>query len=539
MLVSAINQRIKQRLDIGHYWSQDEDISLGVNYKDGYFYFEIHDKTGKAFTFDERSSGLQFFLSYYVQSLAIKKRNADRGCIALLDEPDRFLSAIAQRNLLEVFEMLTVAKDGRRLQLIYTTHSPFSINKNFPHRLRLVRKGDGSEGTQLVTTSASRNYEPVRSALGVEAGDTLFYGLNNIIVEGFSDQKAIINGAQLCAVDSSKDKLDLNAVTFLTANGVGKLRRIVERSDDGFVHVCDEVIVANDDNTNSGEIGRLAGRGATSDERKPVTIALIDGDEVGQRTIKEIKSENLLPPNTYSTYSDLKIELKVAEDDAGAHRYAAVLEDLIPVPLLVEGTRQYLQSAWGLSEQKVKNVEKQVKIEKDRNLAETLVHAVRDLEPKAEEASKVHIRGEITDLVFDRLLSMNSFESERELFKQRAERIIKQINKQLQVADRVHRQANIRKHFRCLIDPFFKLHSEEALRFDVHNLLRDLSLVVTGTSPDAKKAREQIAQLEELLDEESVINSDPVDANVWTTRFRELWTCPWAEPKKGWDKVGR
>lgn len=519
LLVSDINQRINQRLDIAHYWSQDEDISLSVNYKDGYFYFEIQDKTGKAFTFDERSSGLQYFLSYYVQALAIQKRNPQRGCIAIMDEPDRFLSAVAQRNLLEVFEMLTVPRGGRRLQLIYTTHSPFSINKNFPSRLRLVRKGDGSEGTQLVPKSASRNYEPVRSALGIEAGDTLFYGVNNIIVEGFSDQKAIIAGAQLCAADKSKSLLNLNTVTFLTANGVGKLQRIVERADDGIV-----------------EVERLVDRASTDDERRPVTVALIDGDKNGKRKIEDIKQRNLLPPKTYSTYSDLGIQLKTPGD--GKERTAEVLEDLIPVSLLCEATSQYLQRAWGKRPEDETKVRDLLQVREERNLAEGVVATVRELEPNAENVSKVHIKGEITDIVFDELLWSKHFADERNLFTERVELIVSKINAQLHAADRDHRQSNIRKHARGLIDPYIKLHSDEATRFEVSNLLRDVSLIVTGTSEDARKTREQVAQLEELLDATTSLNTDPVDAVVWKARFQELWRCPWAEPKKGWAKVG-
>jgi len=67
-----------------------------------------------------------------------------------MDEPDSFLSIAGQRNLLQVFESL-VSKNllAVSCQLVYTTHSPFLINRNFPHRLCLVRKGDGNEGTQL------------------------------------------------------------------------------------------------------------------------------------------------------------------------------------------------------------------------------------------------------------------------------------------------------------------------------------------------------------------------------------------------------
>ena len=107
------------------------------------------------------------------------------------------------------------------VQLIYTTHSPFMINRNFPKRIALVRKGDGSEGTQLVEGAATRRYEPVRSGLGIDCAETLFLGSLNVVLEGISDQKVLVASIQRFGNPSRIDELlDLNKVTFVSAGGV-------------------------------------------------------------------------------------------------------------------------------------------------------------------------------------------------------------------------------------------------------------------------------------------------------------------------------
>jgi len=219
--VAEINHRLNERLDITHFWQQDDAFRLHVVYKSGFFYFEITDRTGATYTFNERSSGLRFFLSYYIQAKAIEKANEERGSIVLMDEPDMFLSVAGQRNLLRIFESLVSPKQSSgTCQLVYTTHSPFLINRNFPQRIRLVRKGDGSEGTQYVQGSVTRRYEPIRSALGIDSAATLFMGAINVVVEGVSDQKVIIGGIQRFGDPSAIDDfLDLNKITFVSAGG--------------------------------------------------------------------------------------------------------------------------------------------------------------------------------------------------------------------------------------------------------------------------------------------------------------------------------
>jgi len=105
-LLANINHRLSEALDISQYWQQDEDFTVSIEYKAGFFYFFISDRTGAKYTFDERSGGLKYFLSYYIQAKAIRDSMGSSGAIIVMDEPDGFLSAAGQRNLLSVFELL-------------------------------------------------------------------------------------------------------------------------------------------------------------------------------------------------------------------------------------------------------------------------------------------------------------------------------------------------------------------------------------------------------------------------------------------------
>ena len=65
--------------------------------------FIIRDRTGTDYSFSERSHGLRYFLSYFVQYLA-HEPPTDRPEILLMDEPDAFLSSQGQRDLLKIFD---------------------------------------------------------------------------------------------------------------------------------------------------------------------------------------------------------------------------------------------------------------------------------------------------------------------------------------------------------------------------------------------------------------------------------------------------
>jgi energy-coupling factor transporter ATP-binding protein EcfA2 len=301
-VVANWNKRIDERLNLARYWQQDDQFILRANLKKGTIFFEITDKTGAVYTFRERSSGLRYFLSYYIQAKAIEMGGEEHG-IVLMDEPDSFLSVVGQRNLLSVFESLVSPDSSRRkTQLIYTTHSPFLINRNFPRRLRLVRKGDGEEGTVLVDAARVRRYEPVRSALGIDCAQTMFMGATNLILEGPVDQFLLCELVRIFSDRSNLHTLlDLNDVVVVSAESASRIAKLLDSSlweDEPNPSV---VVLVDSDGGGNDAKGQITGQTRNSKKRIDAEfvkqIADLLGARIGAQAI--VTSEDLIPSSIY------------------------------------------------------------------------------------------------------------------------------------------------------------------------------------------------------------------------------------------------
>jgi len=313
--VTEWNQTINTKLNLKRYWQQDERFQLLLNVKNGMVYFEIEDRTNSKYTFAERSSGLKYFLSYYIQAKSLERCQRDRHCIAIMDEPDCFLSILGQRNLLEIFESLVDRRtSGGTCQMVYSTHSPFLINRNFPYRIRLLSKGAADEGTQYIRRSASRRFEPVRSALGVDCGQTLFVGSANVVVEGMADQFLIAEAIRsFCTQDNLDEFLDLNRVTFVSGESAESILTLVMGSQGG-------------------------------DLRPPVFLVLLDSDQGGSDT-----ATFLLKQRGSRPLVDSRFVLHIGEVVGSADESAPIVttEDLIPTELYARGVARYVTESFG------------------------------------------------------------------------------------------------------------------------------------------------------------------------------------------------
>src|SRR5437867_3441585 len=129
-----------------------------------------------------------------------------------------FFLTIGQRNMLQVFESLVSREaSARQTQIIYSTHSPFLLHRNFPRRIRLLRKGDAEEGSQYVDEARVRRYEPVRSALGIDCAQTLLMGAQNVVVEGPTDQYLLSELIRIYSTSRNAGEfLDMNQVVLLS-----------------------------------------------------------------------------------------------------------------------------------------------------------------------------------------------------------------------------------------------------------------------------------------------------------------------------------
>lgn len=307
--IAKWNDEITDRLNLAHFWRQDEQFALTVNYKDRVIYFEIHDKTDSIYTFKERSSGLKFFLSYYIQAKAMEMSSRNRNSIILMDEPDSALSILGQRNLLAVFESLVSPESsGQTCQLIYTTHSPYLINRNFPRRIRVVKKEDAEEGTQFIEQSRSRRYEPVRTALGIDSAPSLFLGADNILLEGPTDQYLLTELIRVFATPQNVGEfLDLNAVVVVSADGVGNVENVLEQS-------------------------------RWADEPVPPTALILDDDapEILEKITTNTDGKKLIDRSFVKTVAELVKSF-------GDNRAIVTTEDIVPRSIYVEAVEAYLK----------------------------------------------------------------------------------------------------------------------------------------------------------------------------------------------------
>lgn len=256
-LIQRMNDALARHLNFPKWWAQDRDFQLLLSPRERELAFTIRDRTGTEYSFKERSSGLRYFLSYFVQLLA-HERPEGRSEILLMDEPDAFLSSQGQQDLLRILEEFAMPEDRKREdQVLYVTHSPFLINRNASHRIRVLDKGIGDEGTRVVKDATRNHYEPLRSSLGAFVAETAFIGGSNLFVEGLADQVLLAGMSSFLRAmkASSLETLNLNEVTIVPAGSAGSVPYLV-----------------------------YLARGR--DEVKPPCVALLDGDQQGKDAVR-------------------------------------------------------------------------------------------------------------------------------------------------------------------------------------------------------------------------------------------------------------
>ncbi|HEY3558875.1 MAG TPA: AAA family ATPase [Kribbella sp.] len=318
-LIQEMNQSIARHLNISRWWSQDEDFALRVSPREHELVFTIRDRTGTDYSFSERSRGLTYFLSYFVQLWSHDRPAVPE--VLLMDEPDAYLSAVGQQDLLRILEHYAHPDNSEREdQVVYVTHSPFLINRNAGHRVRVVDKGSGDEGTRLVSDATRNHYEPLRTSLGAFVAETAFIGGDNLFVEGISDQVLIsgMNARLRLAGTPPSRTLDLNEVTLVPGGSNMPYMLYLARGRDQF---------------------------------KPACAVLLDSDGAGQEARRQIKKGGAKGRPTVP--DDLILMLADAVPGAVAEPGVVIEEpeDLVPLVLAGMAARRYAKNLLGLSEQ--------------------------------------------------------------------------------------------------------------------------------------------------------------------------------------------
>jgi len=135
-------------------------------------------------SFDERSKGFVWFFSFLSYFSHLEETESG-DLVILLDEPGTALHAMAQKDFLRFMD----ERLSPRCQVLYTTHSPFMIDLEKLHRIRLVQDMDGV-GTVISDDPVYNDKEtvfPLQMALGYQMAQTLFLSPHCLMVNSPSD----------------------------------------------------------------------------------------------------------------------------------------------------------------------------------------------------------------------------------------------------------------------------------------------------------------------------------------------------------------
>lgn len=249
------------------------------------------DKRPEEIELEGRSTGLQWFLSFYLIFL-VESKEAHQNAILLLDEPGLSLHPLAQRDLSHFFENLTKTN-----QILFTTHSPFLVDSDHLDRVKAVytnQEGATEISSDLRVTetdaSQSKSIYPVYAALGLSVSNTLLQGCEPVIVEGPSDQ---IYLSAIKNILSSQGRLAARReLVFVPAGGVRGVKAV---------------------------ISILTGK----DEALP--FVLLDSDFAGKDLAKKLRQD------FYSSHQD-----RILETDAFCKLSGSEIEDLVPRELVAK-----------------------------------------------------------------------------------------------------------------------------------------------------------------------------------------------------------
>ncbi len=463
-IIQEINNRLEASLNFPNWWVQDRNFQLVVSPREFDLVFTIRDRTETDYSFSERSSGLKYFLSYYVQYRAHEPQD-DRPEILLMDEPDAYLSSQAQQDLLKIFEAFAFPEDGRRpLQVIYVTHSPFLIDKNHAERIRVLEKGVGEEGTRVVKDAAKNHYEPLRSAFGAFVGETTFIGNCNLMVEGQADQILLAGAANyLRSRNAGKlETLDLNRVTIVPAGSAP--------------HIPYMVYLAR---------GR--------DIEQPAVIVLLDSDGSGNDARKRLRKggaygRQLLRDNFVLQVGDLAKETALTLPRAEP---PVEMEDFIPLSVCAAAARNYAREVCGAGEGDVASITEEA-IRSKLTDGVTVFDAVEACFDNLSEAGfhieKVGFARNVIDVVNRPQSSSDELIKGIEAFGNNMRILFRHLNKIRREAERELVSERVSHKLNRLKNSFLQDHPLTAKREEAHVLFDDMEAALDeGPESDAVK----------------------------------------------------
>ena len=278
-------------------WWKQGDYTIEFQADGDHFRIWVSDsKRPEKVELEDRSSGLQWFLSFYLIFL-VESTGEHRNAVLLLDEPGLSLHPLAQRDLSAFFENL-----AKTNQLLFTTHSPFLVDADMLDRVRKVYMG--SDGSTLASADLRIGTDDPRksgatyaiySALNMNVAESILYGCLPIIVEGPSDQHY----------------LSMIKSVLINRKRISPKRELVFPPSHGAA--------------NAKAVASILGG---KDEVLP--SLLLDGDDAGRKTMRDLQN---------GLYQAEKAKVKNTNAYVGYEN--SEIEDLVPSDLMIAAVERW------------------------------------------------------------------------------------------------------------------------------------------------------------------------------------------------------
>jgi predicted ATPase len=492
-LEAEMNKLLAGSLNFARWWRQDRDFQLLVEAREHDLAFTITDRTGSSYSFDERSMGLKFFLGYYVQLLAHKPPESGRSEVLLMDEPDAFLSSSGQQDLLRRLERYAEPnQDGRGDQVVYVTHSPFLINKNAAHRIRVLSKGDDEEGTRVVRDAVRNHYEPLRSSIGSYVAETAFIGGSNLMVEGAADQVLLAGVASHLRREGAAPSqvIDLNDVTVVPA-------------------------------ASASEVPYLVYLARGRDEIKPPCVALLDGDQAGLDAIKTLASGR---GGKAILHQDFVVNLADwADKEAGlkTHNDLVVkeIEDLVPTKVAAGGARGYAERFSRIPADDVTKLTAEAidtAIANGKSVWAALEQEYPKAYGKSAHIDKTGFAKEVIAYLKPHKEGGQKNDGVPDLEKNFAQ-LIEYLARKLRAAQRSEEQSRRDRRLKHLIEGFTKDHPATAPRDEANQVLEAIEATLEEGEPEDNPIRAEVLNMRKQFD----LTIDALEPVPDFAKFRE------------------
>ncbi len=268
---------------INNTWKQRKNIKLTMHYKEAWIEILVEEK-GYQIDPKKRSEGLQWYLTFLINFRS--KLQTLKNNIILFDQPGDKLHPGGQKDLLERLEELS-----ENNQIVYSTHTPFMISKEYQERVRFITRPD--DDTKIINILSKKEIfqdELLRNSLGFALSDIAPVADKNILVEGLLDKIILLEFIN--KLKNFKFSINLNQSVFIPAHGASKI-----------------LYYANMLKTNGLDV-----------------VALFDNDTEGKNAIATNKKRGVL-----TNKEILSVMIKTG---------AETLEDLLPTKLIEDSANE-------------------------------------------------------------------------------------------------------------------------------------------------------------------------------------------------------